>query len=108
MIRFHLDESVARATANGLRHRGLDVTTPQDTNLIGASDEEQLAFAIAEGRVIVTHDDDFLRLARRDFEHLGIAYRHQRHRSVGQIGLSLVNLARNRTPEEMRNQIVFV
>ncbi len=31
--------------------------------MLGASDEEHLAFALAEGRVIFTQDADFLRLA---------------------------------------------
>jgi hypothetical protein len=31
--------------------------------LLGASDDDHLQFCIQSGRVIVTHDDDFLRLA---------------------------------------------
>lgn len=61
-IRFHLDENVHGAVGNGLRLRGIDVSTTQDAQLPGASDEEHLSFARSEHRVIVTHDDDFLRL----------------------------------------------
>jgi hypothetical protein len=38
-IRFHLDENVDSAVADGLRRRGVDVTMPNDVGLIGASDE---------------------------------------------------------------------
>jgi hypothetical protein len=62
-LRFHLDENVHGAVANGLQLRGIDATTAHDVGLIGASDEEHLAFALSQTRVLVTHDDDFLRLA---------------------------------------------
>ncbi len=59
-MRFHLDESADGRIAAGLRHRGIDVTTPVDVGLRGASDDEHLAYALANERVLVTHDADFL------------------------------------------------
>jgi predicted nuclease of predicted toxin-antitoxin system len=50
---YHLDENMPHAIANGLQQRGVDVTTTSDAGLIGASDEEQLAHALAENRVLV-------------------------------------------------------
>ena len=47
-IKYHLDESVANAVANGLKHRGIDVTTSKAAGLIGASDLEQLGFAMRD------------------------------------------------------------
>ena len=61
-IRFHLDENCPHAIAEGLRRRGIDVTTTPDVDLISSSDEEQTAYALAEGRVIITLDKDFLRI----------------------------------------------
>jgi predicted nuclease of predicted toxin-antitoxin system len=61
-IKYHLDESVANAVANGLGHRGIDVTTSKAAGLIGASDLQQLDYAMKQDRVLVTHDDDFLRI----------------------------------------------
>ena len=52
VIRFHLDENVNPVIAAGLSNRGIDVTTSQEVGLLGASDLEQLAYAIREGRVI--------------------------------------------------------
>lgn len=43
-IRFHLDENVNSAIADGLRRREIDVTTTSEVGLISASDEEQLIF----------------------------------------------------------------
>ena len=50
-IKFHLDENVSNAIAQGLRRRGIDVTTTPEVDLIGASDEEQLQFAVSQDRV---------------------------------------------------------
>ena len=93
MIRFHLDENVDHAAAQGLRQRGIDVTTSTDAGLIGATDEAQLAFALAEQRVLVTHDRDILRLHAAGAKHSGIAYCHLEARLIGEIirNLCLIN-----------------
>jgi predicted nuclease of predicted toxin-antitoxin system len=52
-----LDESVSNASAKGLRMRGIDVKMSSEEGLIGASDEEQLAYALLQSRVIFTFDD---------------------------------------------------
>ena len=46
-IRFHLDENVSNAVAEGLRRREIDVTTTPEKALIGVSDIAQLEFALA-------------------------------------------------------------
>jgi predicted nuclease of predicted toxin-antitoxin system len=53
-IRFHLDESMTNAVADGLRRRGVDITTSSDAGLLSASDEEHLDFGRRERRVVVT------------------------------------------------------
>lgn len=84
-IKFHLDENVSNAIANGLRIREIDVTTSPEEGLIGVSDKEQLAFALSQQRVIFTFDDDFLSLASTGIEHAGIIYTRQQRRSIGKI-----------------------
>ena len=59
MLRFHLDEHIDSAIADGLRRRGIDVTTTAEAGLRGAGDEAHVAFALSEGRVVVTNDADF-------------------------------------------------
>jgi predicted nuclease of predicted toxin-antitoxin system len=91
-IRFHLDENVSQAIANGLRRRGIDVTTSPEENLIGKSDQEQLNFAVSQKRVIFTQDTDFLKLHHEGVSHYGIAYCQQKSTSIGEIvqGLMLI------------------
>ena len=70
-IRFHLDEHVPDAVARGLRRRGIDVTTTDEAGLTAARDIEHVAFALLENRVIVTHDEDFLKLHADGVAHYG-------------------------------------
>ena len=76
-IRFHLDESVNPAVAEGLRRRGIDVTTARDAGLLGASDEAHLEFARREARVLFSHDSDFLKLHAYGTPHAGIVHVRQ-------------------------------
>jgi uncharacterized protein with PIN domain len=84
-IRFHLDENCDPRIAAGLRLHGVDLTTTAEAGLLRASDEEQLSFAAAEGRVIVTHDEDFLRMDAAGAVHCGIAYVRPEKRSLGEV-----------------------
>lgn len=62
-MEFHLDENVSEAIALGLRRRGHSVSTTPEAHLLGVTDEEQLAFALRESRIMISHDTDMLRLA---------------------------------------------
>ena len=107
-VRFHLDESVESAIADGLRRRNIDVTTTPEAGLLGASDEEQVAFALVQGRVIFTHDADFLRIHRRGAEHAGIVYCHQGRRTIGEIVLALVKVWEFQTDQSMYRHVEFI
>ena len=85
MIRFHLDQHVPNAVALGLRLRGIDVSTTHEAGLQDAGDLAHIAYALAEGRVIFTQDDDFLRHHHAGVIHAGIVYSKQSSRSIGEI-----------------------
>ena len=107
-IRYHLDEHMHPAVAEGLRQRGVDVTTTVEAGLTGASDEDQLAFAAAQGRVFVTRDRHFLVLDSEGVAHAGIAFWHSKRRNVGQLVLDLVLLWRAVSAEEMLGRVEYV
>ena len=107
-IRFHLDEHIPHAVADGLRRLGIDVTTSTDANLLGAADADQVAHALAQGRVIFTEDDDSLALAAAGVEHAGLAYCRQNTRSVGQIIRALELIWEVYEPDQMRNRVEFL
>ena len=96
------------AVADGLRRRGIDVTTTPEAGLLGAGDPNHVAFALAQGRVIFTNDDDFLRLHDMGVEHAGIACCHQQSRSVGEIIRGLELIWNVLEPDEMRRRVEFI
>ncbi len=107
-IRFHRDEHGPTAPAEGLRRRGIDVTTTPEVGLQGARDSEHLPFAFAEGRVLFTQDEDFLAIHAQGFSHPGIAYCHQDTRSLGEIIRGLVLIWEVYDPDEMAGRIDFL
>ena len=108
MIRLHLDESVRNAIAVGMRSRGADVTTTAEAGLLGASDEDHIAYALSEGRVIVTHDDDFLALASSGIEHAGICYCRQQKHSIGELLRTLLVVRECCSQDDMRGHVEFL
>ena len=101
-IRFHLDEHVSHAIAHALRRRGVAVSTTTEAGLLGAADADQLAHALLERRVLVTHDPDLIELAHRDQTHAGLAYCDQERRSLGSIIRSLLLIREVLSPEDNR------
>ncbi len=72
-LSLYLDECVAHDVSLLLALRGFDVATAREADILGASDEVQLAYATLHDRVIVSHNiGDFRRLHRRGVNHHGI------------------------------------
>jgi predicted nuclease of predicted toxin-antitoxin system len=107
-IRFHLDENVNKAIAEGLRRRQIDVTTTPETGLIASTDEEQLRFAHSQGRVMFTQDSDFLILHNSDFEHSGVVYCVKGSRSIGEILQGLILIWEVLEAEEIAGKVEFL
>lgn len=76
-VQLYLDHNVNARLASDLRARGFDVITTYEASNITKSDEEQLAYATAQHRVLVTFNiRDYSRLHRKWHEegkaHAGI------------------------------------
>ena len=106
-LRFHLDENMPHAVAEGLRRRDVQATTSTEMRLVGASDETQLAFALEHDRVMVTRDADMLRLNAQGVEHAGIVYWTE-WRSIGQLISALDMLSLEHPSDEMHGTVVFL
>jgi predicted nuclease of predicted toxin-antitoxin system len=87
---------------------GIDVTTALDAEMEGATDEEHLTFARAQGRVLVTRDADFLRFHQEGVAHAGIVYCGSSRRSLGRLLRYLVMICECLSAEEMHNHVEFV
>jgi predicted nuclease of predicted toxin-antitoxin system len=107
VVRFYTDEHVARAVVDGLRQRGVDVLTVAEAGALGASDAEHLAKANADGRVMFSHDADFLRLHAEGAQHAGIVYAAQ-GTSTGDIIRGLMLIHQVLGAEDMRDHVEFL
>lgn len=79
----------------------------KDIDKLGLTDKQQIEVATTNRAVIFTHDVDFLRMASQR-EHPGIIYVHQQKLSVGECIKRLKAIAETKSPEEMRNRIIFL
>jgi Domain of unknown function (DUF5615) len=91
-----------------LRLRHFDVISAHEIGRWGLSDEEQLTYAVAEGRAIFSYNTpDYLKLhldwLRQGKEHHGIIVSDQL--PIGETVRRLLNLLNRVTADEIRNQI---
>lgn len=74
------DENIHPGVIAYLRQAGFDITSITEQGKFGLSDEEVLKLATDSGRVILTHDSDFGRLALlKDAKFIGIIYLRPGH-----------------------------
>jgi predicted nuclease of predicted toxin-antitoxin system len=105
-IRFHLNEHVDPAIAAALRRAGIDVTTTNEVGLRARDDLTHLRFAHLERRVIVTRDQDFLRLAL-NHDHSGVAF-YTSNQSLREIIEGLILIYEVMIPGEMNGEIEYL
>jgi hypothetical protein len=109
--RVYLDEDVHGAVAAGLRRRGFEVLTTIDAGRSGTSDAEQLEFAAAETRVLVTFNrGDFARL-HADYlvsgrSHAGIVV--SRQATAGPVVRALAKLLSSQGAPELRSTLFWL
>jgi predicted nuclease of predicted toxin-antitoxin system len=94
--------------AAGLRRYGIDATTTQQVGLRTRDDEDHLAFIRAEGRVIVTDDADFLRIASKTNDHPGIVFCMRSKHTLGEIIQFLILVYEVYEPADMVGRVEFL
>lgn len=111
-VRYYLDRNPPRAVKLGLLRRGIDVIDTDDDGTATLRDEALLMRASALGRVIFTHDEDFLAISARwhaeGREHGGIVYVHMHRLSIGDMVRELERLATRATAEQLANSVVYL
>jgi predicted nuclease of predicted toxin-antitoxin system len=74
------DQNIHADVGGFLRGNGFDVVDVKQAGLVGADDAVILAWAVSQGRVIVSHDADFGMLAiQAGAEYLGIVHLRPGH-----------------------------
>ena len=109
--KIYLDEDVYTAVALGLRRRGFDVLTTNEAGRRSCSDGEQLRFASAEARVLVTFNrGDFARLHA---EHLASGEQHSgiivsRQAGIGPVVKALSKLLGGISAASLANRFIWL
>ncbi|MGA2032449.1 MAG: DUF5615 family PIN-like protein [Thermoguttaceae bacterium] len=108
---FFTDEDVYAAVAPALRRAGIDTVSTPETGRRQQSDESQLDWASADGRVIVTFNVAHFAKLHADWlaqgrHHSGIVVSSQR--PISDIVRRLLRLARAKDAEWMRGRLEFL
>lgn len=107
-IRFFFDQHVAGTVVQGLRRHSIDVLTAQQSLRCGFPDDEQLQFATAQQRVMMTFDPDFLALHATGVHHAGIAWSPATKYGIGQLIQALVLLHGVMDQDSMRDHVEYL
>ena len=111
MLRGYADEHVKAAVVEGIRRRGMEVVTVQERGQRQADDEALLGAATAEGRLMLTNDQDFLRLhsawMAAGRKHAGIVY-WQGELGIGVTIRRIVQYAIEARAEDAVNRVKFL
>jgi predicted nuclease of predicted toxin-antitoxin system len=106
-IRLYMDEHVHPVIAAALRLRGVDVLTTKEAAMLGATDEEQIAYSVAQRRTLFTQDTDFLRIHASGIKHKGIVYAHKKT-ATRDVIRSLMLLCQVLDANDMRDHLEFL
>ena len=107
------DDSLDRALVKALRERGVDVVTSSEVGLGGRDDDEHLAYAAEQGRVLCSYNrGDFCRLnadwLAKGKSHAGIVLAAQQRYPVGERMRRLLKLIASKSAEDMKNNVEFL
>ena len=113
-IRLYLDEdALDRDLVRALRARGVDVLTAHEAGLIERPDEDHLAWATSQRRVLYSFNiAHFYRLhtdhLREGRFHAGMILARQQAYSAGEQARRLLKLIAAKSAEEMRDRAEFL
>jgi hypothetical protein len=109
MLAFFMDHQFSAAVTRGVRARGIDVLTAFEDGAEQLDDDLLLTRATNLSRVLVTHDQGFLRIAaeRQRFGHgfAGIAFAVQKSLHIGSVIEYLELMAHVMSSEEICNRV---
>lgn len=107
-----MDVHIPIRVTEGLRRRGLDVLTSQEDGTATLVDDALLARASELGRLLLTQDQDFLRIAtqwqREGRTFAGILFAAQRGTSLGRLVEDVHLAAACCDPEEVRDHVTYL
>lgn len=107
----YLDEDVYGGVAQGLRRRGFDVLVTIEAGRGEANDEEQLRFAVKQGRVLVTFNRGHFARLHAEYQaagrrHCGIVVSAQA--GIGPVVRALARLLSTNDAAQIENRLIWL
>lgn len=108
-MRLFADECVYAVTTNTLRNWGHDVLTAQEAGLSGHADEDLLAFATTEKRILISIDLDFSNIRHYlPASHSGIVILKIRPTTVNSVHTILHQFIAGTSEADVQRSLVIV
>ncbi len=105
-LSFLADEHVKRSYITALRQNGFEVRSVSMTES-GESDDEHLTTGQVDNLVIITNDDDFVRLGRTH-SHSGVIYYSQQNHEPSDFVTAIRRIDHHFVPKEIENHIEWL
>lgn len=107
-LAFCFDECVQVVIARQLKRHGIGAVTAHDLEELGDEDPNHLQRATDQNRVLVTYDDDFVKLARQINEHASIVFVPNIYRRIGIVVRELRKLQVMYSQPDLRNLLFYL
>lgn len=89
-LKFYTDTHIAKAVTVQLREKGIDIVRCEEVGMAEATDLAHLEYATEQGRILISHDSDFLALhsewQSQNREHTGIVRASPEIQHKNQVG----------------------
>ncbi|MDO8428782.1 MAG: DUF5615 family PIN-like protein [Candidatus Diapherotrites archaeon] len=106
---FLADENVSMRLVKALRTAGHTVKDIKEEKLFGISDLRILELAVAEKRIILTHDKDFLNLSRQKLvKHSGIIVLRFSNQKSANVTAKFLSILELHSSEKFKNSLVII
>ena len=105
-MKFYLDEHIDPVIGDLLEGKGHEVTRTTE-NELGLSDQEHIQKALKDKSVLITMDDDFLKIAGKTDNIPGVIF-VTGYYEPKEIAKSIDSQVGDLTAEELKNAIIYV
>ena len=108
-MKFLTDENIAISVVNFLRAKGFDVKDIKEEKLFGLADRKILELAINEERVVLTHDKDFVKIARNIVKkNSGIILIRCKNQNPDNVKTILIRVLESEVERKIRGNLVII
>jgi predicted nuclease of predicted toxin-antitoxin system len=106
-LSFLADEHVERAYVHALRANGFEVVAVAEGNETGQRDDVHLGRSSRENLVVLTNDDDFVRLAQEQ-PHAGVIFYSDQNHGPSDFAAAIRRIDQFLSPNDMQHHVEWL